>query len=75
MLGHADRIAVGDLGDGEFSIHRRLKIGVIKTDAGGDGLIVFDFLARAIQATRSCSGRARQFEIANLGVFQFAIEP
>ena len=36
VLGHADGIAVRHLGDGDALVHRGLKIGVIRADAGGD---------------------------------------
>lgn len=36
MLGHADRIAVGHLGDGDAAVHRGLQIDMVGPDAGGD---------------------------------------
>ena len=36
VLRHADGIAVRHLGDGDALVHRGLKIGVIRADAGGD---------------------------------------
>ena len=45
VLGNADRIAVGDFGDSNLVVHRRLKIGVIGTNAGGDNKLQFGALA------------------------------
>ena len=36
MLGDADRVAVGDLGDGDAAIDRRLQVDMVGADAGGD---------------------------------------
>jgi hypothetical protein len=36
MLGHADAVAVGDLGDGGAMLDGRLQVDVVRTDAGGD---------------------------------------
>src|SRR5262249_31414893 len=36
VLGDADRIAIGHLGDGNALIHSRLKVGVVGADARGD---------------------------------------
>ena len=36
MLGDADAVAVGHLGDGDAALDRRLQVGVVGADAGGD---------------------------------------
>ena len=36
MLGYADAVAVGDLGDGDPPLHRCLQINMIRADTGGD---------------------------------------
>ena len=36
VLGDADAVGVGDLGDGDAVLHRRLQVDVVGADAGGD---------------------------------------
>ena len=48
MLGNADRIAEGDLGDCDLVFHRRLKVGVIRTNAGGDHKLQFGRLGEPL---------------------------
>ena len=44
-LGHADAVAIGDLGDGDAVLDRRLQVDVIRADAGGDRQLSFFALA------------------------------
>ena len=35
MLGDADRVAIGHLGDGDAPLHRGLEVGMVRADPGG----------------------------------------
>ena len=37
MFANADRFAVGHFGDRDFAVDRRLKVDVVRVDAGSDG--------------------------------------
>jgi hypothetical protein len=65
MLGHAVRIAVGDLGDSDAAVHSRLQVGVIGADAGRDDHLELLGLGNAL---RRHVGRPKRLRDHDVGV-------
>ena len=71
MLRHADRVAVGDLGDGDAFVHRGLKIGMVRADAGGDDELQ---ILRLVEALFGHIGRPEGLRDHDFGVGQLFLE-
>ena len=71
VLGDAERVAIGHLGDGDALVHRRLQIGVIGADAGGDDELE---LLRLLDALARHVGGPEGLRDDDLGVGQLLVE-
>ena len=71
VLGDADRVAVGDLGDGDALVHRGLQVGMVGADAGGDDELE---LLRLVEALLGHIGGPEGLRDHDLGVGQLLLE-
>ena len=71
MLGDADRVGIGDLGDGDALVHGGLQIGVVGADAGGDDQLQ---LLRLVEALLGHVSGPERLGDDDLGVGQLLLE-
>ncbi len=71
VLGHADAVAVGHLGDGDAPIHRRLQVDVIRADTGSDRELQIVGLADSLLGQVGGPERLRDNDV---GVGQLPLE-
>ena len=71
MLGDADRVAVGDLGDRDPALDRGLQVDMVRADPGGDAIL--RFFALAIRSAVMIGGPERLRD-HHVGVDELALE-
>ncbi len=71
MLGDADRVGEGDLGDRDALVHRRLQVGVVGADAGGDDHLQ---LLGLVEALLRHVGRPERLRDDDVRVGKLAVE-